>query len=96
MKMRKLFLLAGVALSLAACDKSSTKFRVGDKVRLKLDRSRQGVVWLRMSPFVDDQYYLKVPGKKSDLTHETAYGNEPPWWIDGPYGDIDLELVARR
>jgi hypothetical protein len=81
------------AAMLSACEKPTAKFHPGDKVKVKLTDTT-GVIAVRLSPFVDDLYYLKVPGKQSalDPQHWFYYGpDEPNWHIDGPYYDTDLQ-----
>lgn len=89
--------VAFIALALCACEKRNAKFRVHDKVTVKLTDTR-GEVVLRQQPFVEDMYFLKVPGKKSALDREHAnwwyHGDEPDWHIEGPYHEDDL--VATR
>jgi hypothetical protein len=58
-----LILVAGI---LASCEKRTAKFHPGDRVRVKLTDTK-GLVAVRLSPFVDDQYYLQVSGTQRDL-----------------------------
>jgi predicted transcriptional regulator len=64
---RKLILVMAVCATLAACEKPTAKFHPGDKVKVKITETK-GVVALRLSPYVDDLYYLKVPGSFSFRT----------------------------
>jgi hypothetical protein len=92
-------ILICASLAFPACEKRSAKFRVHDKVIVKISGTR-GEVILREQPFVDDLYFLKVAGKKSALdkswlhfgdgTSPDAYQGEPDWHIEGPYYDTDL------
>ena len=91
-----LLALASVAPS---CDKPTAKFRVHDKVTVKLTDTK-GEVALRMQPFADDLYYLKVPGSpwKFDRAFPSWYDpskNEPDpgWHFEGPYHDTDLQAA---
>jgi hypothetical protein len=97
-----LTLLTCAVLVLSACEKRTAKFRVHDKVKVKLTDTR-GEVVLREQPFVDDLYFLKVAGRKSALDRSWlymgfnssiyAYPGEPDWHIEGPYYDTDLEAT---
>jgi len=84
---------------LSACEKPTAKFHSGQKVKVKGTPIR-GVIALRLSLFVDDNYYLKVSGSKRQSYPEGGGGEYlfiPPWdkdtWhYDGPYLDRQLEL----
>ena len=81
--------------TLSACEKPTAKFRPGDKVRVKLTDTK-GVVAARLSPFVDDQYYLKVPGNERNSHREYLYCQSAfvrPWHYEGPYLDTELEVA---
>src|SRR4051812_7120262 len=96
MHLTSLSLLAAVAVTLFGCEKPKAEFRVHDKVIVKLTDTT-GEVVLRMKPFVDDLYYLKVPGKKSSLDREHTEWwwwyrvDGPEWHIEGPYHYTDLQ-----
>jgi hypothetical protein len=85
-----------IAAMIASCEKRSTKFRAHDKVTVKLTETT-GEVVLRMQPFADDLYYIKVPGKKSALSREYPdwwyYGRDSDWHIEGPYHYTDLQTA---
>lgn len=91
-------MLISATLAFGACEKRTAKFRVHDKVTVKLTETR-GEVVLRQQPFVEDMYFLKVPGKTSALDKDHSYwwsyyGDEPDWHVEGPYHEDDL--VATR
>jgi hypothetical protein len=98
--MRKLILALAACSALAACEKPSAKFRSGDQVTVKLSPDTKGVIVARLSPFVDDFYYLRVPGAEKDLHpgYDIEYPNWHPrqnWHLEGPYYDTDLELTTK-
>jgi hypothetical protein len=96
--MRQLILVIAVCSTLAACEKPTAKFHPGDKVFVKLSPDTKGVVAARISPFVDDLYYLKVPGDERVLYPRGEWDkwtgwDERPWHYEGPYCDTDLALT---
>src|SRR3954468_11347477 len=94
--MSRLILVVTLCAVLAACDKRTAKFRVGDKVVVKYDATTKGVIVSRNSPFVDDLYYLRVAGPPDDnsktwiMTAEGKVSKE--WHLQGPYGEEQLQL----
>jgi hypothetical protein len=81
---------------LIGCEKSPPpKFRVGDKVKTIM--GAEGVVCTRTRFFVDDVYYIKVPGPDPEIAAKY------PWWwpakqsyhYSGPYDAADLRLVSK-
>jgi|ERR1044072_3193818 hypothetical protein len=69
--LRTLLPLVGV-LALTACE-DHAKFHLGDHVKVKLGNT-EGIVVVHLRPYVDDLYYLKVPGGSNalDLTTDDA------------------------
>jgi hypothetical protein len=93
--MRKLIFSLAVCSALAACEKPTAKFRPGDKVKVKLTDTT-GVIAQRLSPFVEDLYYVKAPGKQSAMDPDNWFlwgPNEPNWHYEGPYRDSELVLL---
>ena len=79
-----------------SCEKPTAKFPPGEKVRVKLTDT-MGVIAVRLSPAVDDLYYLKVSGKRSALDKREWFykwyeADEQNWHIEGPYYDSDLQV----
>jgi hypothetical protein len=87
--------IAGCML-LYACDKPTAKFHAGDKVMVKAHPDTKGVVLIRMSPFRDDLYYLRVPGKPDSRTSTWIMSSSGRfsrhWHLEGPYYDSQLAL----
>jgi hypothetical protein len=86
---KKLCLVIALCAPLLSCEKRTAKFRVHDKVKVKLTDTK-GEVALRMQPFVDDLYYLKVRESswKFDLTFPSwydpaKYEPNPGWHFEG-------------
>jgi len=80
---RTLILTLAVCLALAACDKKpSAKFHPGDRVVVKLNRDKKGVVYVRHRFFVDDLYYLAVPGKPDSVEKPYFHSNGEYWATD--------------
>jgi hypothetical protein len=85
---------AAAALALSACDMGHrAKFKPGDHVIRKLT-SERGVVCAHFRPFVDDIYWLKLPGRVdiNAVGHWFA-SKEGDYHIDGPYYENDLVLA---
>jgi hypothetical protein len=82
------------AASFAACDRPAAKFRAGEKVTVKSTRA-EGIVWLRLSPFADFQYFIRAPGSEKDMHRDDYYPpgylSERPHHIEGPYYENELE-----
>ena len=97
-------LLVFIACSaLSACEKQGVKFQPGDRVRIRVSDTK-GVVYLRLSPAVEDLYYLAIPGLQpgaSGPTDEVSdrakssfwWKADEPWHTQGPYYDTDLERM---
>ena len=63
-----IFLAATALWAFASCDhRPAPKFRVGDKVRVKLTRE-EGTVSLWTRFFRDDRYLVRLPGSEDVLT----------------------------
>jgi hypothetical protein len=95
--MSRLVIAVTVFASLAACDKPTAKFHVGDRVVVKAHPKTKGVVTIRNSPFVDDLYYIRVAGAPDDRASTWIPTKEPwsrskQWHLEGPYYESQLEL----
>jgi hypothetical protein len=96
LRMKSAILVAVSAAMFPSCEKPTARFHPGEKVRVKLTNTT-GVIAVRLSPSVEDLYYLKVPGKQSALDKREWFyqwyeANEPSWHIEGPYYDTDLQV----
>ena len=95
--MTRLLITVAVCASLAACEKRTAKFHVGDRVVVKAHPETKGVVTLRSSPFVDDLYYVRVTGAPDDRVSTWIPTAEPwsrsdHWHLEGPYYENQVEL----
>jgi len=91
--MRVLLSIIIAVATMNSCEKPTARFHPGDKVRVKLSGT-EGI----NSPFVDDLYYLQVPGDERvrypPHTWDGWYtGDLKPWHYEGPYYESDLVLA---
>ena len=101
MTARTVFCIVAACISLAACSKPAAKFQPGERVVVRVNRAKQAIVLVRLKPFSEDLYYLKVPGRPSDsdreLSSEMAWlrasMDEKLWHAEGPYYETDLEAA---
>jgi hypothetical protein len=95
--MVRLLLAVTICAGVVACEKSTAKFHVGDRVVVKAHPETKGVVTMRNSPFVDDLYYLRVAGAPDHRASTWIPTREPwsrsdHWHVEGPYYESQLEL----
>jgi hypothetical protein len=96
MRLRALLFAVTVVVSTTSCEKlPAPKFKPGDRVRTIM--GAEGVVALRTRFFVDDVYYVRLPGPDPE-----AASLYPGWWgakqryhYSGPYDAADLRLVSQ-
>ncbi len=80
----------------ASCDRPA-RFRIGDKVKVKLTDTT-GVIAARNRLSGDDAYFLNVPGKRSALDKRESFflwyatADEANWHTEGPYYDTELQV----
>jgi hypothetical protein len=93
---RAITVLTAISLLLIACEKRTAKFHTGDKVIVKLHPETKGVVSIRMSPFVDDLYYLRVAGERDDRASTWIKSSSGKFseqsHLEGPYYESQLAL----
>ncbi len=82
--------------STTSCEKSpAPKFKPGDNVVTIM--GAEGVVALRTRFFLDDVYYVKLPGPDPEAVLRRPYGPvaQVPFHFSGPYDVADLRLVHK-
>ena len=86
--------LVAMTLIITSCEKSPPpKFRPGDKVRTNM--GAEGFVSLRTRFFLDDVYYVRLPGPDPEVAslYPSSWGANQPYHYSGPYDAADLRLV---
>ena len=96
--MRSLVVLlaATLVIGLTSCEKAPPpKFKAGDKVKTIM--GAEGVVCLRTRFFVDDIYYVRLPGPDPEAAslYPGWWGAKQPYHYSGPYDAADLRLVGQ-